>query len=92
MQIAEQLDTLARFEPVPYPVVSLYLNTQPNERGRDQYQSFIRQEFKSRSRTYPARIPGTRQPRQGPGADRDISRERTAAVGERRRDLRLLGR
>lgn len=52
MQIAEQLDTLARFEPVPYPVVSLYLNTQPNERGRDQYQSFIRQEFKSRSRTY----------------------------------------
>lgn len=57
MPIAEQLDRLARFEPVPYPVVSLYLNTQPNERGRDQYQTFVRQEFKARSRTYPAGSP-----------------------------------
>lgn len=53
MPITEQLDRLAQFEPVPYPVVSLYLNTQPNERGRDQYQTFVRQEFKARSRTYP---------------------------------------
>ena len=53
MPITEQLDKLARFEPVPYPFVSLYLNTQPNEHGRDQYQSFVRQEFKARSRTYP---------------------------------------
>jgi len=53
MPITEQLDRLAKFEPVPYPVVSLYLNTQPNEHGRDQYQSFVRQEFKARSRTYP---------------------------------------
>jgi peptide chain release factor subunit 1 len=53
MPITEQLDRLARFEPVPYPVVSLYLNTQPNEHGRDQYQTFVRQEFKARSRTYP---------------------------------------
>jgi peptide chain release factor subunit 1 len=57
MQIAEQLDRLARFEPAPYPVVSLYLNTQPNEHGRDQYQQFVRQEFKARSRTYPAGSP-----------------------------------
>ena len=57
MPITEQLDVLARFEPVPYPVVSLYLNTQPNERGRDQYQSFVRQEFKARSRTYPSGSP-----------------------------------
>lgn len=52
MSLSEQLDRLARIEPVPYPVVSLYLNTQPNERGRDQFQSFVRQEFRSRSRTY----------------------------------------
>jgi peptide chain release factor subunit 1 len=52
MPITEQLDRLARFEPVPYPVVSLYLNTQPNEHGRDQYQAFVRHEFKARSRTY----------------------------------------
>ena len=57
MPITEQLDRLARFEPVPYPFVSLYLNTQPNERGRDQYQTFVRQEFKSRSRTYPEGSP-----------------------------------
>jgi peptide chain release factor subunit 1 len=56
MPIAEQLDRLARFEPVPYPVVSLYLNTQPNEHGRDQFQTFVRQEFKARSRTY---LPGS---------------------------------
>lgn len=57
MPITEQLDRLARFEPVPYPFVSLYLNTQPNEHGRDQYQTFVRQEFKARSRTYPEGSP-----------------------------------
>ena len=57
MPIADQLDRLARFEPVPYPVVSLYLNTQPNERGRDQFQSFVRGEFKARSQTYPTGSP-----------------------------------
>ena len=57
MSLSEQLDRLARMEPVPYPVVSLYLNTQPNEQGRDQFQSFVRQEFRSRSRTYAAGSP-----------------------------------
>lgn len=57
MPLTDQLDRLARFEPVPYPVVSLYLNTQPNDRGRDQFQSFVRQEFKSRSQTYPQGSP-----------------------------------
>ena len=53
MSLTEQLDRLAAFEPSPFPVVSLYLNTQPNQTGRDQYQAFIRKEFKARSRTYP---------------------------------------
>jgi peptide chain release factor subunit 1 len=57
MPIADQLDRLARLEPVPYPVISLYLNTQPNERGRDEFQTFIRQEFKARRETYPAGSP-----------------------------------
>src|SRR5918993_3209203 len=57
MPLTDQLDRLAKFEPVPYPVVSLYLNTQSNEQGRDQFQSFIRQEFKSRSQTYPSGSP-----------------------------------
>lgn len=57
MPLTDQLDRLARMEAVPYPVVSLYLNTQPNEYGRDQFQTFVRQEFRARSRTYPAGSP-----------------------------------
>ena len=34
MPLIDQLDRLAAFEPAPYPVVSLYLNTQPNQHGR----------------------------------------------------------
>jgi peptide chain release factor subunit 1 len=57
MSLSEQLGRLAAFEPAPYPVVSLYLNTQPGQHGRDQHQAFIRKEFKARSQTYPAGSP-----------------------------------
>lgn len=57
MSLSEQLERLAEFEPAPYPVVSLYLNTQPGQHGRDQHQGFIRKEFKARSRTYPTGSP-----------------------------------
>lgn len=57
MSVTDQLDRLAGFEPAPYPVVSLYLNTQPGQTGRDQYQTFVRKEFSARSRTYPAHSP-----------------------------------
>lgn len=50
--LTAQLEKLARFEPAPYPVVSLYLNTQPGQTGRDQYDAFLRKEFKQRGRTY----------------------------------------
>ena len=53
MPVKDQLERLAAFEPVPYPVVSLYLNTQPCPTGRDQFQTFVRKEFAARSRTYP---------------------------------------
>jgi len=52
MALTEQLDRLARFEPVPYPVISLYLNTQPDQHGRDRFHSFVRKEFKARAETY----------------------------------------
>jgi len=55
MTLNEQMEQLAAFEPSPYPVVSLYLNTQPNERGRDQHHAFVRKELKARAATYPAR-------------------------------------
>jgi peptide chain release factor subunit 1 len=57
MAVKEQLDRLAAFEPAPYPVVSLYLNTQPGSTGRDQFKTFVRKEFAARSRTYPAGSP-----------------------------------
>ena len=57
MSVKEQLDRLAAFEPAPYPVVSLYLNTQPGSTGKDQFQSFVRKEFAARSRTYASGTP-----------------------------------
>jgi peptide chain release factor subunit 1 len=57
MPVKEQLERLAAFEPAPYPVVSLYLNTQPGQTGRDQFQTFIRKELPARARTYPAGSP-----------------------------------
>jgi peptide chain release factor subunit 1 len=55
MTLTEQLERLAAIEPSPYPVISLYLNAQPNERGRDQHQPFVRKELKARAATYPPR-------------------------------------
>ena len=57
MSVKDQLDRLAAFEPAPYPVVSLYLNTQPGQTGRDQFHTFVRKEFAARSRTYPMGSP-----------------------------------
>jgi peptide chain release factor subunit 1 len=68
MSLSDQLDRLAAFEPVPYPVVSLYLNTQPGQTGRDQFQQFIRKEFTARGRTYPPNSP------ERESLDRDLER------------------
>lgn len=54
MTLQDQLQRLAEFERVPYPVISLYLDTRPNQHGRDQFQTFLRKELKARSATYPA--------------------------------------
>jgi peptide subunit release factor 1 (eRF1) len=55
MTLHDQLNRLAAFEPSPYPVISLYLDTQPDARGRDNFQAFVRKELKARSQTYPPR-------------------------------------
>lgn len=57
MNLTDQLEQLAAFEPAPYPVVSLYLNTQAGATGRDQFQTFVRKEFAARWRTYPPGSP-----------------------------------
>ncbi|MFN2387259.1 MAG: Vms1/Ankzf1 family peptidyl-tRNA hydrolase [Thermoanaerobaculia bacterium] len=55
--LAEMLDRLARWEPVPHPVISLYLNAQADDRGKDRYGPFLRKELTARARTYPPRSP-----------------------------------
>ncbi len=57
MAPSEILDRLAVFEPTPFPVISLYLNTQPNEHGRDNFDAFVRREFKRRAKNWMARTP-----------------------------------
>ena len=68
MPLTDQLDRLAAFEPAPYPVVSLYLNTQPGQTGRDQYRTFVRKELAARARTYAENSP------ERESLDRDIEK------------------
>jgi len=57
MPLTEQLDRLAAFEPTTLPVISLYLNTEPNEHGRAQWQSFVRKAFSERLASFGKRSP-----------------------------------
>ena len=49
------LERLSAFEPTLFPVVSLYLNTQPDQHGRANIESFVRREFHKRVLAYPLR-------------------------------------
>ena len=53
----EKLRELALFEPTTMPVLSVYLNTQTDQHGRDNFEPFLRKEFKQRAATYPSRSP-----------------------------------
>ena len=56
--IDEPLERLVAFEPVPLPVLSVYLNTQPDQHGRDpELISYLQREFKALARTWPASSP-----------------------------------
>ena len=46
------LDRLARFEPSPLPVISLYLNLQAGQHGKANYEPFLKKELAARARTY----------------------------------------
>jgi hypothetical protein len=41
-ELQAQLDKLAAFDCGPYPVLSLYLDLRPNDRGRDNFEHFSR--------------------------------------------------
>src|SRR6266545_8189505 len=57
MLLSHVLDKLAAFEPTEFPFISLYLNLQPNERGRDHFDPFVRKEFAARAKTYAPHSP-----------------------------------
>ncbi len=75
MAMSEVLDRLAAFEPTPFPVISLYLNTQADEHGRDNFDAFVRHEFKLRAKNWRPRTP------ERESFDRDVER-----IGEYLRD------
>ena len=51
-ELQAQLDKLAAFDCGPYPVLSLYLDLRPNDRGRDNFEAFLKNEFAERVATY----------------------------------------
>ena len=51
-ELQTQLDKLAAFECGPFPVLSLYLDLRPDERGRDNFEPFLRNELAERVATY----------------------------------------
>jgi peptide chain release factor subunit 1 len=75
-QLTTQLDRLAGFDSGPFPVLSLYLNMQPDQHGRDNFDPFLRKELSDRIRTYGADGPE----RQSLERDADRIREYVAGV------------
>src|SRR5215213_10124370 len=51
------LDRLGAFTTTELPVLSLYLNAQADQHGRDSFASFVRKELSVRAKTYPLRSP-----------------------------------
>lgn len=50
--LTHQLDELAAYEPNGLPVVSLYLDTRPDQHGRSNFGGFVRKEFAARARAF----------------------------------------
>jgi peptide subunit release factor 1 (eRF1) len=52
-----QFQRLLDFEPTTLPVISIYLNTQPDDHGRDRFEGFVQRQLASRARTFAAGSP-----------------------------------
>ena len=50
--LQEKFDRLVSFPPTTFPVLSLYLNAEPNEHGQDDVERFLRRELAARGRTF----------------------------------------
>lgn len=57
MSLSDLMERLAAFEPTELPVISLYLNAQADQRGRDNFGPFVRKEFSERARTFEPHTP-----------------------------------
>ena len=66
--VAELVELLSIFEPIGYPVISLYLNAQPDEHGHDSFHTFVRNELRERAKTFPSGTP------ERESFDRDVER------------------
>lgn len=53
--LEDKLRELALFPPTTMPFLSVYINAQPDQHGRDNFEPFLRKELKARGGTYPAR-------------------------------------
>ena len=51
--LAERLDRLVEIEPQPFPVLSLYLDTTPNETGHRTVQVYLKRALADRLQTFP---------------------------------------
>src|SRR5918997_3070488 len=69
--LQSQFERLVAFPPTTFPVISLYLNAQPNEHGQDDIERFLRSELPARGRTFE---PGSADRE---SYDRDVERIRT---------------
>jgi peptide subunit release factor 1 (eRF1) len=52
-----QFQRLLDFEPTTLPVISIYLNTQPDDHGRDRFEGFVQRQLAARARTFAAGSP-----------------------------------
>ena len=50
--LQEKFDKLVSFPPTTFPVLSLYLNAEPDQHGKDDVERFLRRELTARGRTF----------------------------------------
>jgi peptide chain release factor subunit 1 len=66
--LVDRLDTLAQLQPMTFPLLSLYLNTEVHDTGRPTYDLFLRKDLRERVKTF------TDRSRERDSLDRDVAR------------------
>jgi peptide chain release factor subunit 1 len=58
MELQDLIDRLAAYEPGEQPFISVYIDSRPDQTGRDKYHAVVRTELAARAATYPEGSPG----------------------------------